>query len=99
MVSVKTLEHGNNSNMLLLLMVTTVFLKITLSGSGEHLLRLLVYVEDILITWGNQCVINIGVTILNRQFALKDLGAVNFFLDFQAVKHWWLSLNSTEVHC
>ena len=32
-------------------------------------------------------VLNDVVTSLNSQFALKDLGAVNFFLGFEVVKH------------
>ena len=47
---------------------------------------LLVYVDDILITSGNKDVIKVVVSQLNNQFALKDLGPVNFYLSFEVIK-------------
>ena len=44
------------------------------------------YVDDILISGSNEQVVVHLITSLNREFALKDLGEVNYFLGIE-VKH------------
>jgi hypothetical protein len=53
---------------------------------------LLIYVDDILITGFNISVINSLIHQLQRQFPLKDLGSLTFFLGIQATR------TSTKLH-
>lgn len=46
----------------------------------------LVYIDDILITWSSKDAIPFLVDQLNMEFALKDLGNLSYFLGIQ-VKH------------
>lgn len=48
--------------------------------SSKSVIYLLVYVDDILITGNNPSDVNSLIQDLNREFALKDLGNLNFFL-------------------
>ena len=54
--------------------------------SGTDVIFLLVYVDDILITGSNESHIKTTISALNSKFALKDLGAVNYFLGFEAYR-------------
>lgn len=44
----------------------------------------LIYVDDILITGTDQSQVNQLISDLNKSFALKTLGLVNYFLGFEA---------------
>ncbi|KAG8501432.1 hypothetical protein CXB51_003747 [Gossypium anomalum] len=48
--------------------------------SGNQLLYVLVYVDDIIVTGSDSDAINQFVKSLNHQFSLKDLGRLNYFL-------------------
>ena len=50
---------------------------------GNTLIILLVYVDDILITSTNASQVNQVVKELNKTFALKTLGSLNYFLGFE----------------
>lgn len=52
--------------------------------SSKSVIYLLFYVDDILITGNNPSDVNSLIQDLNREFALKDLGNLNFFLGIQA---------------
>ena len=52
----------------------------------DHTIFLLVYVDDILVTSSNPCVIQQLISQLNKSFSLKDLGEIDYFLGIQ-VKH------------
>ena len=54
----------------------SLFIRVTQS----HSTYILVYVDDILITGSNELVVTHLITSLNKEFALKDLGEVNYFL-------------------
>lgn len=51
--------------------------------SSKSVIYLLVYVDDILIIGNNPSDVNSLFQDLNREFALKDLGNLNFFLGIQ----------------
>ena len=54
----------------------SLFIRVTQS----HSTYILVYVDDILITGSNELVVTHLITSLNKEFALNDLGEVNYFL-------------------
>ena len=47
---------------------------------GSTMLLVLVYVDDIIVTGSNNLLMNQLISSLNACFALKDLGALDFFL-------------------
>ena len=57
-----------------------------------HLLLVLVYVDDIIVTGSSTCLIQQVISNLQSTFALKDLGELNYFLGIQVVK------NSSGLH-
>ncbi|KAH9736625.1 retrovirus-related pol polyprotein from transposon RE1 [Citrus sinensis] len=58
----------------------------------SHLLLVLVYVDDIIVTGSSSCLIQQVISNLQSTFALKDLGELNYFLGIQVVK------NSSGLH-
>ncbi|KAG8486207.1 hypothetical protein CXB51_019494 [Gossypium anomalum] len=51
--------------------------------SGNQLLYVLVYVDDIIVTGSDSSAINQFVKSLHHQFSLKDLGKLNYFLGIE----------------
>ena len=54
---------------------------------GGHLIYLLVYVDDIIITGDNDGFVQQFVTLLSQQFSLKDLGQLSYFLGVEVISH------------
>lgn len=50
-----------------------------------HIMYLLVYVDDLILTGNDESIITTFVSHLNREFAIKDLGALNYFLGLEVV--------------
>ena len=57
-----------------------------LKHSG-HLIYLLVYVDDIIITSDNDGFFQQFVTLLSQQFSLKDLRQLSYFLGVEVISH------------
>lgn len=70
----------------------TLFVRITIA----HSTFILVYVESILVTGNDSQVITNLITNLYKEFALKDLGLVNYFLGFQ-VTHTSYGLHLSQM--
>lgn len=51
---------------------------------GEHVIFLLVYVDDILVTGSDPLIIQHMVTVLQAAFSIKDLGTLDYFLGMEA---------------
>lgn len=47
---------------------------------------LLVYVDDILLTWNNLELIKKVIADLDKYFKLKSLGSISFFIGFEATR-------------
>ena len=62
----------------------------------DHTIFLLVYVDDILVTSSNPCVIQQLISQLNKSFSLKDLGEIDYFLGIQ-VKHTTEGLHLSQT--
>ncbi|XP_048504055.1 uncharacterized mitochondrial protein AtMg00810-like [Beta vulgaris subsp. vulgaris] len=58
---------------------------LTLKFHG-HLFNLLLYVDDILLTVSSTELVTKFIVVLSSQFAIKDLGALHYFLGVQAVR-------------
>ncbi|GJY63746.1 putative RNA-directed DNA polymerase [Tanacetum coccineum] len=56
-------------------------------SSGDTLLYILVYVDDIIVTGNNKGTIDNIICQLGSVFALKDLGTLNYFLGIEIVPH------------
>lgn len=53
----------------------------------HHTIIFLKYVDDILVIWSNDVLIQTIVTNLNFVFVLKNLGTMSYFLDIKG-KYW-----------
>ncbi|CAM8975452.1 unnamed protein product [Rhodiola kirilowii] len=51
--------------------------------SGDSVLYILVYVDDLIITGSRSADITQFITLLNKTFALRDLGALHYFLGIE----------------
>lgn len=56
-------------------------------NTSIHLLSLLVYVDDIILTSDNSALMNQFVDCLAQRFSLKDLGSLFYFLGIKVVPH------------
>jgi hypothetical protein len=56
-------------------------------ATGNNLLYLLVYVDDIILTGNNADLVSQFVTRLAQRFSLKDLGNLSYFLGVEVVPH------------
>lgn len=54
--------------------------------TGSHTLILLLYVNDIILTGSSTSVLHSFVTISSRQFAMKDMADLHYFLGLQVVR-------------
>ncbi|KAK9200192.1 hypothetical protein WN944_015388 [Citrus x changshan-huyou] len=55
--------------------------------SSHHVLYLLVYVDDIIVTGSNDAFVSQFVDCLAQRFSLKDLGPLSYFLGVEVVPH------------
>jgi Reverse transcriptase (RNA-dependent DNA polymerase) len=53
-------------------------------NTGKHVILILIYVDDIIITGSDAQAVQSCINQLSSQFALKDLGTLNFFLGIEA---------------
>ncbi|XP_034672601.1 probable leucine-rich repeat receptor-like protein kinase At1g35710 [Vitis riparia] len=70
----------------------SLFINIT----PTHSTYILVYVDDILITGSNDQFVQHVITQLNNQFALKDLGDIDYFMGIQ-VKHTSVGMHLSQA--
>ncbi|BFG36388.1 hypothetical protein CerSpe_226620 [Prunus speciosa] len=54
---------------------------------GSHTIFLLLYVDDIVITGSDPSLLQTFISLLSRQFDIKDLGPLSYFLGLQVVSH------------
>jgi histone deacetylase 1/2 len=54
---------------------------------APHVLYLLVYVDDIIVTGSNDAVLSQFVSSLAKRFFLKDLGDLSYFLGVDIISH------------
>lgn len=54
--------------------------------SSSGILVLLLYVDDIILTGSHSPLLDQFISLLSRQFAMKDLGQLHYFLGVQAVR-------------
>ncbi|KAH9716339.1 retrovirus-related pol polyprotein from transposon RE2 [Citrus sinensis] len=57
-------------------------------NTGRHILFLLVYVDDIIVTGNIDDLVSQFVGCLAQRFSLKDLGSLSYFLGIEVVPHW-----------
>jgi hypothetical protein len=50
---------------------------------GASVLYLLVYVDDLILTGNNKTILDAFITSLQKEFAIKDLGKLNYFLGLE----------------
>ncbi|KAE8731176.1 Detected protein of unknown function [Hibiscus syriacus] len=53
---------------------------------GKKIVVLLIYVDDLLITGNDSCLINDLKNLLNKRFKMKDLGELKYFLGFEIMR-------------
>ncbi|KAE8672369.1 hypothetical protein F3Y22_tig00111843pilonHSYRG00119 [Hibiscus syriacus] len=53
---------------------------------GNKIVVLLIYVDDLLITGNDSCLINDLKNLLNKRFKMKDLGELKYFLGFEIMR-------------
>ena len=51
----------------------------------SHIMYLLVYVDDLILTGNDETIIRTFVSRLHREFAIKDLGDLNYFLGLEII--------------
>ncbi|KAH9684435.1 retrovirus-related pol polyprotein from transposon RE2 [Citrus sinensis] len=56
-------------------------------NTGRHVLFLLVYVDDIIVTGNSDDLVSQFVDCLAQRFSLKDLGSLSYFLGVEVVPH------------
>lgn len=61
----------------------------------SHLVLVLVYVDDLIITWSDSVIINSVIHNMSTAFAMKDLGNLHYFLGVEV--HRRNFLNSNQV--
>ncbi|CAH9123810.1 unnamed protein product [Cuscuta epithymum] len=54
---------------------------------ANHIIYILVYVDDIVITGSSTAFVEDLIVNLGRRFSLKDLGALSFFLGIEVISH------------
>ena len=52
-------------------------------GTGSHILVLLLYVDDIILTGSSTTLLLSFISTLSNQFTMKDLGDLHYFLGLQ----------------
>ncbi|XP_060212165.1 uncharacterized mitochondrial protein AtMg00810-like [Lycium barbarum] len=67
---------------------TSMFVRRSSSG----ILVLLLYVDDIILTGSHSTLLNQFISLLSRQFSMKDLGELHYFLGVQAIR------SSNDLH-
>jgi histone deacetylase 1/2 len=55
--------------------------------SAQHVLFLLVYVDDIIVTGSSDNILSVFVSSLAKRFSLKDLGNLSYFLGVEVLPH------------
>ncbi|KAK9072095.1 hypothetical protein SSX86_008527 [Deinandra increscens subsp. villosa] len=55
--------------------------------TGSHLIFILVYVDDIIITGSSHSLITKFIHTLSTKFSLKDLGSLSYFLGIEVIPH------------
>jgi len=63
-----------------------------LKHDGKHTTTLLVYVDDIILTWNNPMEISAITSLLHNFFHIKNLGDLNYFLGIEVTR------NATGIH-
>ena len=54
--------------------------------TGSHILILLLYVDDIILTGSSTTLLHSFISTLSNQFAMKDLGDLHYFLGLQVTR-------------
>ena len=68
--------------------------------NNSIMLVVLVYIDDIIVTYSNSLLIEQLISSLNSCFALKDLGPLNFFLRIEVLNFGFsLHLNRDRYIC
>ena len=55
---------------------------------GQPIVLLLIYVNDIIVTWNYNNIINDLIRTLSSEFSLKDLGSLHYFLSLEDKYSW-----------
>ena len=57
-----------------------------ISHTESHILVLLPYVDDIILTSNSEAMLQCFIALLSQQFAMKDLGDLHYFGGIQVVR-------------